>query len=83
MVREVYYLGLEEGTFGGFQFKIELAEALQYYSKSFQVFFLCTAIHYHIVQVDDAVGQVQLPQHILHQTTEMSQACYIAQKASL
>ena len=68
MVREVYYLGLEEGTFGRFQFKIKLVEALQYYPKSFQVFFLRTTIHYHIVQVDDAVGQVQLSQRILHQT---------------
>ena len=70
MVREVYYLGLEEGTFGGFQFEIKLAEVLQYYPKSFQVFFLRTTVHYHIVQVDDAVGQVQLSQHILHQTLE-------------
>ena len=68
MVCEIYYLRLEEGTFGGFQLKIKLAEVLQYYPKPLQVFFLCTAIHYHIIQVDDAVGQVQLPQHILHQT---------------
>ena len=55
MMREVYYLGLEEGTFGGFQFEIKLAEALQYYPKSFQVFFLCTTVYYHIIQIDDAV----------------------------
>ena len=66
MMRKVYYLGLEEGTFGGFQFKIKLAEVLQYYPKPFQVFFLCTALYYHVIQVDDAIGQVQLPQHILH-----------------
>ena len=82
MVREVYYLGLEKGTFGGFQFKIKLAETLQYYAKSFQVFFLCTAVHYHIVQVDDAVGQVQLPPAYFASDAEMSRARYIARKAS-
>ena len=35
MMCEVYYFGLEEGTFGGFQFEVKFAEALQYYSEPF------------------------------------------------
>ena len=62
MMCEIYYLRLEKGTFGGFQLEIELSETLQYYPNMLQVFFLCTAIYYHVIQIDDAVGQIQLSQ---------------------
>ena len=64
MMCEIYYLSLEKGTLGGFQLEIELSETLQYYLEMLQVFFLCAAIYYHIIQVDDAVGQIQLSQHV-------------------
>ena len=70
MMCEIYYLSLEKGTLGGFQLEIELSEMLQYYPKTLQMFFLCAAIYYHIIQVDDAVGQIQLSQHVLHKMLE-------------
>ena len=66
MMCKIYYLRLEKGTLGGFQLEIEFSEVLQYYPKTLQVFFLCMAIYYHIIQIDDAVGQIRLSQHVLH-----------------
>ena len=70
MMCEIYNLRLEKGAFRGFQLEIELSEMLQYYLKTLQVFFLCTAIYYHVIQIDDAVGQIQLSQCVLHKMLE-------------
>ena len=70
MMCEIHYLSLEKGALGGFQLEIELSETLQYYPKMLQVFFFCAAKYYHVIQVNDAVGQVQLSQHVLHKMLE-------------
>ena len=70
MICEIHYLSLEKGALGGFQLEIELSEMLQYYPKTLQVFFLCVAKYYNVIQVNDAVSQIQLPQHILHKMLE-------------
>ena len=70
MMCKIYYLRLEKGAFRGFQLEIELSEMLQYYPKMLQMFFLCTAIYYYVIQIDDAVGQIQLSQCVLHKTLE-------------
>ena len=64
------YISLEEGTLGGCQFEVELSEMLQYYPKMLQVFFFCAAKYYNVIQVNDAVGQIQLSQHVLYETLE-------------
>ena len=67
---KIHDVRLKKGAFGGFQLEVELLEPLQYYAKTLQVFFLCMAIYYHVIQIDDAVGQIQLPQCVLHKTHE-------------
>ena len=67
---KVHYLHLEEGALGWFQFQVEFSEALKYYSQTLEVFFFCTPKYNHIIQVDDAISQIELSQCILHQMLE-------------
>ena len=67
---EIHYRSLKKGALGGFQLEIELSEMLQCYPKTLQVFFFCAAKYYNFIQVNDAVGQIQLSQRILHKMLE-------------
>ena len=66
MMHKVHYLCLEEGALGWFQFQIEFSEAFNTTHKLLKVFFFCAPEDDNIIQIDDAIGQIELSQCILH-----------------
>ena len=82
MVHEVYYLRLEEGTFGGFQFKIKLGSApvLSYVFPGVLPPYDCTLSHRPSRWCSRSSST---PPAYFASDAEMSRVHYITQKASL
>ena len=70
MVRQIDNFQLEEVAFRGLQLQIEFSEALEHHSQAFQVLLLCAPKDNNIVEIDDAISQMQFAKSVLHQPLE-------------
>ena len=70
MMHKVYYLCLEEEHLAGFNFRLN---SWKHSNTTHRCLRCCSSVHLkddHIIQIDDAIGQIELSQCILHQTLE-------------
>ena len=67
---QIINLGLEHLTFGRFQLKTMFSESVKNYTHPFQVLLLSFGENYHIIQVDEAIGEIQFAQAIQHKPLE-------------
>ena len=61
---QIVNLGLEHLTFGWFQLETMFPKSVKNYTHPFQVFFLCLRENYYIIQVDEAISDIQFTQTI-------------------
>ena len=73
MMCQVHNFQLEKQTLGWFQLQSELAKPFKYNAEMLQMFLLGLTKHYYIIEIDDAIGEVQLSLHVLH---EMLESCW-------
>ena len=74
MMSQVDDLCFKEIAFGGLQFEPMFPESAKNNSHALEVFLRSRGVHYYIIEVDKAIGQVQLPQAILHEALEGSRS---------
>ena len=74
MMSQVNDLCFKEITFGGLQFEPMFPESVENDSHALEVFLRSRGVHNYIIKVDEAVGQIQLPQAILHEALERSRS---------
>ena len=68
--RPISYFLMEEVTFRWLKFQVVIAESVEHYMEMLEVFRFHLQIHDDIIQVDDTICQVELPQTIFHQLLE-------------
>ena len=61
---------LEEVAFRGLQLQIEFSEVLEHHSQAFQVLLLHAPKDNNIVEINDAISQIQFAKSVLHQPLE-------------
>ena len=74
MMGQIDDLSFKEITFGRFQLESMFPESVKYYTHPLQMLFWGFGIHYYIIQVDETIGQIQLPQAVLHEVLKISQS---------
>ena len=73
MVSQIVDLGFKHLTLGWLQLEAMFSEVIEDHSHSLQMLFRCLRENYHIVQVDEAIGEVQFAQTVLHEPLESRQ----------
>ena len=73
MVCQINELSFKEFTFSWFQFEAMCLEPIKDDSHTLQVLLGHFTIHYHIIQIDEALGKIKFAQAVLHEPLESSQ----------
>ena len=67
MVSQIVDLRFEHLTLGWLQLEAVFSEAIEDHLHPLQMLFGCLRENYHIIQVDEAIGEVQFTQTALHE----------------
>ena len=70
MVSQIVDLGFKHLTLGRLQLQAVFSEVIEDHSHSLQMLFRHLRENYHIIQVDEAIGEVQFTQTVLHEHLE-------------
>ena len=70
MVSQIVDLRFKHLTLGRLQLEAVFSEAIEDYSHSLQMLFGHLRENYYIIQVDEAIGEVQFTQTVLHEPLE-------------
>ena len=70
MVSQIVDLGFEHLTLGWLQLEAVFSEAIKDHSHSLQMLLGRLGENYHVIQVDEAIGEVQFAQTVLHEPLE-------------
>ena len=70
MVSQIIDLGLKHIALGWLQLEAVFSEAIEDHMHSLKMLFRHLRENYHIIQVDEAIGEVQLAQTVLHESLE-------------
>ena len=70
VVHQIDNFRLKEVAFRGLQLQIKFSEALEHHSQVFQVLLLHVPKDNNIIEVDDAISQIQFTKSVLHQPLE-------------
>ena len=73
MVSQIVDLGLKHITLGWLQLEAMFSEVIEDHSHSLQMLFRHLRENYHVIQVDEAIGEVQFTQTVLHKPLESRQ----------
>ena len=73
MVSQIVDLGFEYLTLGWLQLEAMFSEMIEDHSYSLQMLFGHLRENYHVIQVDEAIGEVQFAQTVLHEPLESRQ----------
>ena len=61
---QIVNLGLEYLTFGWFQLETMFAKSVKNYTHPFQVLLLCSGENHYVIQVDEAISEIQFTQTV-------------------
>ena len=70
VVSQIVDLGFKHLTLGRLQLEAVFLEVIEDHSHSMQMLFGCLRENYHIIQIDEAIGEVQFTQTVLHEPLE-------------
>ena len=70
MVSQIVDLGFKHLTLGQLQLEAVFLEPIKDHSHSLQMLFRHLGENYHVIQVDEAIGEVQFAQTVLHEPLE-------------
>ena len=70
MMSQIVDLGFKHITLGRLQLEAVLSKAIKYNSHSLQMLFRHLRENYHVIQIDEAIGEVQFTQTVLHEPLE-------------
>ena len=70
MVSQIVDLGFKHLTLGRLQLEAVFSEAIKDHPHSMQMLFRHLRENYHIIQIDEAIGEVQFAQAVLHEPLE-------------
>ena len=70
MVSQIVDLGFKHITLGWLQLEAMFSEVIKDHSHSLQMLFRHLRENYHVIQVDEAIGEVQFTQTVLHEPLE-------------
>ena len=70
MVSQIVDVRFKHLTFGWLQLEAMLLEVIEDHSHSLQMLFRHLRENYHVIQVDEAIGEVQFIQTVLHEPLE-------------
>ena len=73
MVSQIVDLRFKHLALGQLQLEAVFSEVIEDHLHSLQMFFRCLRENYHIIQVDEAIGEVQFAQTVLHEPLESRQ----------
>ena len=70
MVSQIVDLRFKHIALGWLQLEAVFSEVIEDHSHSLQMLFQCLRENYHVIQVDEAIGEVQFAQTVLHEHLE-------------
>ena len=70
MVSQIVDLGFKHIALGQLQLEAMFSEVIKDHSHSLQMLFRHLRENYHVIQVDEAIGEVQFTQTVLHEPLE-------------
>ena len=70
MVSQIVDLGFKHIALGWFQLEAMFSKVIEDHSHSLQMIFRHLREYFHVIQVDEAIGEVQFTQTILHEPLE-------------